>query len=210
MTAEWKIESFEMDKDRALILTPEYLYVKIPKEDALRFVAEGKQGNWDWTDRIHSKDVVHLSTIHRVTANKKDSMVDMDLDNDSPKKYNFYFFIDESEIKQQFLEKLHTHLNDSHTYEEKQVSSLKSIIKPLLTLLVTAAVGVILAYLASDPLEPGTSYKVRLKVKVLFDFLTDIGSVPIIIAASVIALITIIVMFARIKNPPLLVSMKRK
>ncbi|MDR9747857.1 hypothetical protein [Paenibacillus taichungensis] len=210
MTEEWTIESFDMDKNRTLILTPEYLYVKIPKEDALRFVTEGKQGNWEWTDNVNSKDVVHLSSIHRVKANKKDSMVDMDLDNNSLKKYNFYFFIDEPEIKQQFLEKLHSYLNESHTYEEKQVSPLKSAFKPLLTLFITAAVSFILAYLASDPLEPGKSYKVRLKVKVLFDFLTDIGPVPIIITASLIALITVMVMFARIKNPPLLVSLQRK
>ncbi|MDT3426396.1 hypothetical protein J2Z22_001922 [Paenibacillus forsythiae] len=195
---------FATSGDEAVVLTPDTIYVKVKLQKAKQSIS-GPTEEVGFKDRLLSDETISISTITRIAANKKTGWIRL-FTKINGKKDSEFIVIEDAQVKQQFIDKLYTYMQGSHTYRIEEYSAFKAGIKPSLTLLITILVGMLLTWLAMD-IENGperTMY-VKSSVKLLYTLVSFIGPVGVMIIAGIVALITIYVLVRRISNPPIMV-----
>ncbi|AKG34633.1 hypothetical protein [Paenibacillus durus] len=195
--------------DEAVVLTPDTIYAKVKLEKAKQII-NGVTGDAGVKELLHSDETIAISTITRIAANKKTRWIRL-YTKINGKKDSEFIVIEDAQVKQQFIDKLYTYMQGSHTYRIEEYNVLKAGIRPLLTLLITILAGIILTWLANEAkVGPQRTMYVKASVKLVYEILLIIGPLGVIIIAGIVALITLYVLVRRISNPPVMVVIDKK
>ncbi|AIQ12793.1 hypothetical protein [Paenibacillus durus] len=200
---------FATSGDEAVVLTPDTIYAKVKMEKAKQYI-NGVTGDAGVKERLHSDETIAISAITRIAANKKTGWIRL-YTKINGKKDSEFIVIEDAQVKQQFIDKLYTYMQGSHTYRIEEYSAFKAGIKPSLTLVITILVGMVLTWLAMDAKNgPERTMYVKASVKLVYELLLIIGPLGVIIIAGIVALITLYVLVRRVSNPPVMVMIDKK
>ncbi|MNJ47312.1 hypothetical protein D3C77_424690 [compost metagenome] len=201
------IRVFETASDEVLILTPDFIYTEVLKEHESVSIEAIKNGG----DLPKHGDVFAIKDILKVSSNKKGKLITIVTRLPFRKKSTDFVVMLDPHIREDFIQHLHINMGIGYKYTKDELSSVQAALKPLFSTLIIIGLGTFLTWLATiaqqQSIEKGRIVKAQ--VRLLYYILSVIGPIGVIVIFGLAFLICLIVFVRRVKNPPILMRIKR-
>ncbi|WP_019637664.1 hypothetical protein [Paenibacillus fonticola] len=200
------IRVFETKPDEVLILTPDFIYTEVLKEQESLFIEAIQYG----AELPKHGEVFAIPDILKISCNKKGRLITVVTRLQFRKTSTDFIVMLDPHIQEDFIQHLHIHMGKGYKYTKEELTSSQAAIKPLFIMLIITGLGIFLTSFATiaqqQSIEKGRIVKAQ--ARILYAILSAIGPIGVIVIFGLAFLICLIVLVRRVKNPPVIMRIK--